>query len=301
MNYKFLVFLFLMGVFNLNAQIDNIELPDVDAKVGGLTIPHLDFYVTNTNEVIYNKDTIKVHEIKELLYQPIKYYGITSVYMPKHIHIFADKNVKYSLIDSVKTEISSTDSSKYIIYRSNFIQKNQYNVKGIKHKSPLSFYSFSPPEYLKTKKEIRERDSISKKDYELNPKLPPIRSLNEIPWKPVYSVERAVYGIQQKIIDEALENQIYKCYTVANNNLIENKTNNHIDINKEELKKLLLGLDVIFLRFDIDLTYESYINFIKTLQELKPNFVHNPNHAEVIELSSQIQELHKKFRIKLCN
>lgn len=301
MNYKFLVLLFLIGAFSLNAQNNNIELPDVDVKVGVLTIPHFDFYVTNKGEVIYNKDTIKVHEIKEYLYRPIKGYRVTSVYMNKYIHLFADKNLRYSLIDSIKTEISSTNSSKYIIYRSNFKRNAQRKVKGIKHKSPLSFYAFSPPEYLRTKKEIRERDSVSKREYELNPNLPPVSSLKEVSWKPAYSVERAVYSVQQKIIDEALENKSHKCYTVSNEWLIENKTNKLIDINEKELNKLLLSLDVVFLKFNNELTYESYINFIKILQDLKPNFVHNPNFAEIIELSNQIQGLHKKFKIKLCN
>uniref|UniRef100_UPI00404A547F hypothetical protein n=1 Tax=Gelidibacter sp. TaxID=2018083 RepID=UPI00404A547F len=298
---------FLIGIaiffsfLSTTAQVESIELPDVDMKIGVLALDHFDFYITKENVIIYNNDTIKVHQIKELLHQPTEDFGIeTMAYMNKTIHILADKNVKYKLIDSIKTEISSTNTSKYIIYRSNFEQKCSYNIKGIKHKSPLSFYSFSPAKFLKTDEEIRIQDSILKKRYELNPDLPPVPSFDDPSWIPVKSIERATYSIQQKIIDETLNNKTFNCYYVTNEGLkIGSK---QINLDKNNLEKILLINDVVFIKYTDDLIYSNYIKFIELLQELKPNFtVTNSNYAEVVELSYQIQELHKKAKIKLCD
>jgi biopolymer transport protein ExbD len=301
MKHYLIIVVMLFCFFNTTAQVKSIELPDVDVKVGVLTFPHFDFYVTKENVIIYNNDTIKIHQIKEFLHQPIKDYGMEfTAYMYKYIHILADKNVKYKLIDSIKTEISSTNSSKYIIYRSNFEQEKTSNIKGIKHKSPMSFYSFLPPEFLKTDEEIRIQDSISKEEYKLNPDLLPVPSFDDPSWIPVKSIERATYSIQQKIIDEVLNNKTFNCYYVTNEGLkIGSK---QINLDKNNLERILLINDVVFIKYTDDLIYSNYIKFAELLQELKPNFtITNANYAEVIELSYQIQELHKKAKIKLCD
>ena len=249
----------LVCFLNTSAQVESIELPDVDVKVGVLTFPHFDFYVTKENVIIYNNDTIKVHQIKELLHQPIKDYGMeTTAYMYKYIHILADKNVKYRLIDSIKTEISSTNSSKYIIYRSNFEKGKTYDIKGIKHKSPISFYSFSPPKFLKTDEEIRIQDSILKREYELNPYLPPVPSFDDPSWILVKSIERSTYSIQQKIIDEALNNKTFKCYSITNEGL--KAGSEQINLDKNNLEKILLTNDVVFIKYTDDLIYSNYIS-----------------------------------------
>src|SRR5690606_29015722 len=107
---------------------------------------------------------------------------------------------------------SCTNSSKYIIYRSNINLKNSRDIKGIKHKSPMSYYSFSPPEYLKTQRELKERDSIEKShanQLSVLPIMPDLPTENQ--WNPIVSVERAIYSLQQEIIDEALQGKSYQC------------------------------------------------------------------------------------------
>lgn len=293
--YLCLFFTFL----NVNAQ-DSISLPNVDVKIGLKYYSPFCVYVTNENKIIYKKDTISLYQIKERLYD----FSIAEIYAKKQIHLFVDKNVRYSLIDSIKTEISSTNSSKYIVYRSNRIYTNRRRnvAKGIKHKSSLSYYSFLPPEYLRTRQEIKERDSLSKKKRELNPNLPPPPSSNDNRWVQASpNIERATYGIQQNIIDEALSNKVFSCYSISNTGLIDD-AGKEINVSKEVLQEILKNNDAVFLKYESDLIYDNYIEFVKILQELKPNFKKNiHSYAEVIELSYQIQQLHKKAHIKLCN
>jgi len=310
---KNILLLIILSILNgkLNAQTQNIDLPEVDSEIGVIGYPYLDIYVTKEGRIIHDSDTINIYQLKERIYTPIKKSPFVAEYSKKQIHIFADKDVNYEVIDAIKTEVSATNSSKYIVYRSNFNKKkksdkkyvspfNRIEKKGIKHKSPMSYYSFMPPKYLKTKKEIRERDSINEAELKLFPDLAsmPSSKLNNSKWI-TYSTEEAIYSVQEEVINEALVDKKYKCYSISNEGFLDIELR-RIELNKTFLEKTLSNLDIVFLKYEKDLKYNNYIKFIEVLQELKPNFK-NDNYAEVIELSSQILALHKNYNIKICD
>ncbi|MGJ8591183.1 MAG: hypothetical protein ACSHXF_01470 [Aquaticitalea sp.] len=299
MKFSIVLFVsFILGL-SLSAQDNSINLPDINMKVGMIVEPNYDIYVTKNKHIIFEKDTVNLNEINKLLYQSIKGYGVATVaYMQKQIHLFADRDLEYRLIDDIKTEISSTNSSKYIIYRSSPNSNNGRGINGIKHKSPLSYFSVYPPEYIKTKKQIKTNDSIIKEQEYLISDFPEIPSSSDSNWKIHTSVERIIYSVQKEIIEGTLRDKIFECLTISNAGLIN--TEKKI-ITKSDLKKLLLKNDILFLKYNSDLTYGNYLNAITILQELKPNFGSNMNYAEVIELSYQIQKLHDEVGVVFCD
>lgn len=218
--------------------------------------------------------------------------------MQKQIHLLADKSVKYRLIDEIVTEIASTNSSRNIIFRSNSDSKKSRDVRGLKHKVPMSYYSFTPPKYLKTQKEIKEMERITDQQSEVMPNFPVVPDMESSKWIANVSVETAVYSLQKDLIHEALEAKRYECFFISNKGLLnaDNKV-----MTKDDIKNALLKNDIIFLKYDSELLYGNYINLIAVVKEMTSNYVRNSDTAEVIELSNQIQDLHKKVDIELCN
>lgn len=276
------------------SQIDSIQLPKVDMKIGTLVEPHFDFYVTKNGSILYEKDTIKIYEVKQVLYRPIRNYGLSMMHAKKYVHIFADERVNYSLIDSIKTEIASTNSSRYIIYRSNLDSKHRRNIKGIKHQSPISYFSYLPLEYIPVQDDSEAQEHLNE-DISDFPRVP---NKNSVEWKHQTSIETAVYSLQKDLLNDKLKSISYECLTMTNNGLFDKQ--NKL-ISKETLRELLAKNEAIFLSYASDLKYGKYISTIALLKELKPNFESLPNLAEIIEIFAQIQKLHKEVGIQLCD
>lgn len=264
-------------------------------------------YVTKDNVVLFENDTIKIHQIKEKLYEGNEKYGydISTTTAQSQVHLFIDKEAKYTIVDSIKTEIGSTNSLKHVIYRSNFKQNNFYDIKGIKYKIPKAFYTFLPPKYIYSKKErieLRERDSLNKieimKDSILS-QLPDVSNLNDYEWSST-TIEDAVYSIQQNIIDEQLSNKIFTCFLLTNEGYFINNEKIKYSLSQSEIEKLLTNNDILFIKFDKELIFDKYIKFIKIISILKPQFTQDNKLAEIIEISSQIDKLHKKAKIQIC-
>jgi biopolymer transport protein ExbD len=299
---KLLNYLLIFNVLTLSAQVESIELPDLgENKVSSFSWYNT-IYVTKTGVVLFDNDTIPIPKIAEKLFVNKKQDRTMEakvVYGPKAVHIFADKNLNYSLIDGIKTELSKTNRAKRLIYRSNFTD-NGHEMLGLKHDSPPSFFSIQIPEYRKTRKAQMKEDSIRKIELE---KFPDIGDMNDMldqakgNWIPVNTVETSVYGIQQDIIDEALANKSYKCYSISNNGL-EDYNRVYKDA---ELETVLEESDIVFLDYKDDLTYGNYLKFILELHKFIPNSGNKKVKTTVIELSNQIKTIHKMAEIKLCN
>lgn len=301
---KILVFLFCFFTTYVVGQENEITLPSVDVKLGSYGSPYFSIYIDKIGNVFFEKDKIDINEVSQRLYEGYHDsdypYGPSSL-MPYSVHIFADKEAKFSVIDSVRTEISKTSASKYLIYRSNLKQENTYDIKGIKIKSPMSFYRLSPPLIMITKKHKRELDSINKIEQSENPEIISLdKALNTLSMGLIASsIERAIYSIQQDVIDEALLSKKYKCINVTNQNIISDRSVYFNDI--EKMKNVVNENDIVFLDYDKNLKYGEYIHFIEKFQKINPNFKNSVYKANIIELSYQIQSLHKKAKIKLCN
>jgi hypothetical protein len=298
-----------MGCFCSNGQESRMELPDINENLGSLRYPYLSIRVIDSSKVTmsYNYakdlDTIPFSMIKDAVYLNLsddRYGLVSSLYMKTHIHLFADRNINYNIIDALKTELSATNKSRYIIYRSNMGNLKNSEIAGIKHKSPLGFLKLILPEYKKTKEETRTRDSLSRQQEKDFPHLAELsRSLenSSVEFESDYTLESVVYGLQQEIIDEYLLSKTYKCYKITNKGFKDSKKVYQLS----DLGSILRNYDVVLLSHNEDLIYENYLEFIKELHKYIPNFGNKKVKAEVVELSNQIKKIHKLANIELCN
>lgn len=270
----------------------NIELPETEQNnFSLLKFPFHSIYITKSNTIIFDKDTINLNNLKIRLlenYLNNEYHVSSTIKEHKNIHFFIDKNVKYDFLDKVFTEVSTSLSAPSVIFRSNF---NQNNIHGLKSKLPFSFYSFSAPEYLYTNEHIEKREKRK-----LNENFPSILNEN-IAWR-LKSVAKATYSIQQEIINEQLLNKKIECVTITNDGIEIDKKIILFE-NKNEWENLIKENDVIFIKFSNNLLFDNYIKYIK-LRSPNYNIINNSN-SELIELSTEILNLHKKANIKLCS
>ncbi|WP_299116095.1 hypothetical protein [uncultured Winogradskyella sp.] len=302
---KFIVFTFL--VFNLFcfSQNKKINLPQVIENLGSLSYPYFSVEVLDEDNIIFQKDTIPIKLLSNNIFlnsKMFKSYGLNSLYIKTYVHLFADENLNYNIIDEIKTQISRTNKSRYVIYRSNFDKQVKRGTRreGIKHKSPLSFFKLEIPEYRETLKQIKKKDSLRKLQEE---KFPDIAEMNRMlddakgNWKPIYQIETLVYGSQKDVIKEYLENKTTKCYRITNDGF---KSNLKV-YKRNEISDVLNKSEIIFLDYDEKLTYLNYLKFIKELHKSIPNFGQKNVDTEVVELSNEIKKIHRMTGVELCN
>ncbi|WP_445457851.1 biopolymer transporter ExbD [Flavobacterium sp. HNIBRBA15423] len=278
----------------------NINLPEIkESNFKVIALPFHSIYITKSNTIIFDKDTINLNNLKIRLlenYLNNPYDVSSTIKGNKSIHFFIDKNVKYEFLDKVFTEVSTSLNAPSVIFRSNFNDQNKTdNIHGLKSKLPQSFYNFSAPEYLYTNEYLEKKEKKHQED--LNKGFPPIPNESIVIWK-LKSVAKATYSIQQEIINEQLLNKKVECVTITNDGIEINKKIIPFD-NKNEWENLIKQNDVVFIKFNDNLFFDNYTKYVK-LRPANFNILNNSN-SELIELSTEILDIHKKANIKLCS
>lgn len=291
-----IIFTFCCFVNIIYSQ-NKINLPEnIENNFSLLDIPYHSIYLTKQNEIIFDNDTIELHNLKERLLEGYlnEDYSIASTFY-KNVHFFIDKEVKYDFYDKLFTEVSCVYDAPYVILRSNF-ESDIYKIKGVKKKLSKSFYSFKAPKFYFINAEIDEKEKQYIEDQKNGfPTIPDENDLSN--WK-LNSVEIAVYTIQQKIIDEQLKDKKISCIRITNQGILkEKKYYSFIDYKVWE--SLANDNNVIFITFDKNLSYENYFKY--SLSKPLSYEISNKNNIEFIELSTQILHLHKKANIKICD
>ena len=108
-----------------------------------------------------------------------------------------------------------------------------------------------------------------------------------------------LYTDQQEIIDEILADRRFSCIRITNHGIkIDKMILSFSEL--PEIEKLFLSNEVLLVNFDEDLVYENYFKMISILRdfERKNKNKHIPLFAEI---SSEIEEIHKKANVKICN
>jgi len=298
--YRILYFVTLFFISGFSyTQNYGINLPTIDNNhdlhYGSLQ----SLYITKDGTLIFEKDTLSFSELKYRLYvtpyikSPL---NSATIYASRYVQLFADADVPYKFVDSVKTEIAGVEGRNSIIYRTNFSEK--FNQKGIQYWLNTSFFKLKPKERLLTRKQLKKKDSLGKIEREYTSKFPDA----PYDWKAFkpYSVAEAIYSLQPRIIKDVLEDKSYQCIRITNNGL--NLNNNIIvKINKQNLESYLKKNTVLLIYTDKELLYKTYLKYLSTLHELIPyNSIKNKNYGIVIEVSNQMQWLHKISRVTLC-
>lgn len=272
---------------------NEIEFPEIDSKLKFLVIPYHSIFVNKNGEIFFGDDKIEIQEVKEKIYG--SYYnhnGYDDITMyPTEVHLFADKNVEYSIIDKIKTEIAQTNCTQKLIYRSNFEMKKQTEMYGLSHKLPNSYYKFLPPERILTKEEKVERRNNLKRDKQLGFPEPPSSNMDD--WN-IISSEVVIYTIQEPVIKEFFENKRAVIMKVGNDAFeVDDIKLSFIEV--DQLKSFFKNYDIIIFDFNTNIKYTEYIDFLKTIIPIEKSM----NQIQFVEYSSKIKLLHKKAKIDL--
>lgn len=296
--------LIILAVFfyflNATAQIESIELPHGEETILQKHFtPFFNIYVDKNNKVYFEEEPIEIGEIgKQLTYKIYQLPFEQRVYL--QIHLFADKNVSYKMVDKIKTEIAATYNHK-VVYKTNSIEDKDI-LKGVFWYNHFSFFKILPVEKQLTniEQEINKRlnDSITINNvikYGFvdipSPPEPPSDWINEFYYK--------LYSDQQEIIDEALNGKVHRCVTIKNDGIKTDLHSISLD-NYKIIEKLFTENDALIMNFDDDLNYSTYLETIRVFISIQKKYK-NEKIAFPFEVSSQLVNIHKKAKIKLCD
>ncbi|WP_299212662.1 biopolymer transporter ExbD [uncultured Dokdonia sp.] len=278
---------FCVSIFN--AQVKSIELPEGEQEVKITRVtPVLSFYIDKLENIYLEKERITLNNIALKLDQAIKTIPEQNR-LRTVIFLYIDKQTPYSTVDKLKTEIASLDVRK-IVYKMGSIEdkdflkgiywKNypKYNAKKMSEESTAEIPTFVPM-----------AKSISTK--KTPPSLPPLH------W--TYLLEKDMYSNQKQSIDKALSDRTISCITATNKGIVYNSELIRLEDN-EALLELFTSYNALFIDFDEDLSYDSYIETVKSFKEIYKLLERSKKKAFVVELSSQIKAIHNESKINFC-
>ena len=291
--YKILLCLLILSFPAFSQEKDELELPQIEASLRSFYFPFHSIFINKDNEIFFGDDKIEVYEVKERLYGPYyKHRNYDQITMnPTEVHLFADVNADYAIIDAVKTEIASTNTLKKVLYRSNFEMEKSSEMFGIKYKLPPSYYRFIPPEKILNSEEKRERIKAEKENRLLGmPDVPEPQS----PFWDITSAEKIIYTIQPLVIKEFFPEKKAAFLNVGKD-YFEFNSEKILFSEIEKLKTLLTNYDVVIINFQKGLKYSTYIKYLKTIIPVEDSLYP----IEIVEYSNDIKLIHQKAGIDL--
>lgn len=274
-----------------NAQVKSIELPEGEQEVKITRVtPVLSFYIDKFENIYLEKEPINLNDIGLKLDQAIKTIPEQNR-LRTVIFLYIDKQTPYSTVDKLKTEIASLEVRK-IVYKTGPIEDKDF-FKGVYWKNYPQYNAMKMSE--ESTVEIPTFTPISKssptKNIPLPPPPPPLH------W--TYLLEKDIYSNQKQVIDKALLDRKISCITATNKGILYNSELIQLE-NNEALLELFKSLNVLFLDFDKDLSYNSYIETLKSFKGIYKLLERSKKKAFLVELSSQIKTIHNESEIDFC-
>ena len=272
-------------------RISSIDLPDYDNEYRSVSTPYYPIFVTEKQEIILFADTIDVYALSWKIMHGIPNFNNGVIIPNIQAHLIIDKKVPYQFVDLVKTQVASTKVSKdYFYYRNSPEESITSRVKAIRNPNHLAFFNIRAEPVI-TKRYLRIRDSIRKINEASDLPIPP----KPIALNTITSVEKAIYTLQPDAIDEALENKKCICLELKRDGLYEGKVKK-VDIGDSKgLYGLYSGHDVVLLKFDKELIYQDYFNYLMMLDGNSEQL----QKVEIVELSQEIIAVHQSAKIVL--
>lgn len=286
---QLIALLFLISFTTTNAQIDKIELPQLEEEIKIKTaIATYSFYVTKKNAVFLEKKPIRIQDIsKELTYIRNK-LGI-EFRNKMIIFLYVDKNTPYATVDKIKIQLAMASCYK-IVYKTMSIEDKDL-LKGMYWRNHNSLFRIKQV-IQKTKKEEeaqkRLEDSIKALKVEHKSFVPP-------PPPPVlwyYDFWDRIYSTQKDVVNEIVEDKTTTCITITNEGISINSK--IISLDNDELIKVLSNYEVAFLYFSPDLKYKNYFFTILKLKKSLKKIL-------FCEMSSEVVDFYKKEGIEICS
>ena len=128
---------------------------------------------------------------------------------------------------------------------------------------------------------------------------PTLKAKHPFPYS--YNYEKVLYSVRRDVIEDKFSDVDYKCLKIGNNGLKDVNGNAISSLKFSEIETYLLKNRVLIAYTEEDLTYQNYLRLVEVLQKLAPlEESINGNYCNVVEISNQMKQLHKRFNIKLC-
>ena len=324
------MFLLVLVTF-LNAQEKILQLPKSNYAKEIRHNRKLSITINEKETIFLEKEKVSLNELRIKLFTakiPNNDYDYYSIYKKlNHIEIVADKSVSYSIIDAVKTEVASTGMTENVIYRTQ--SNGEVITEGIEYKLPKSFFLTTPQKQLYPRHILKRKDSLDKKNKVVKLRdlqfqvmdlqsqiradsiMPLIPEVNDPVWNnPTlkakfpfpysYNYEKVLYSVRRDVIEDKFSDVDYKCLTIGNNGLKDVNGSIISSLKFSEIEACLLKNRVLIIYTEQDLIYQNYLRLVEVLQKVAPlEESINGKYCNVVEISNQMKQLHKRFNIKL--
>lgn len=284
-----LIILFACAI--CSGQTSDLELPVYNGEYRSVSTPYYPIYILKSEEIILFNDTISPADLSKALYKGIPKYGSYFMIHQAQVHLIVDKDVAYETVDMVKSQIASTAASRlYFYYRASDEKRISSRVKAIRNPNHSSFFKLNIRDHMLTRSDLRRRDSIKKTIESELPVPPKPYQINTI-----RTIEQAIYSVQQNAIDEVLNAKNCISFTLKPDGLYLGAGNRMVLLEAEAIFDLFSKYDLVLLKFDKDLLYQDYFNYLIALEVIQDRL----NKVDIIELSKEITEIHKDTGIRL--
>lgn len=287
-----LLFILIVSFSTFSQNREATELPETETPLTGVTIPFHSIYINKNNEIFFEEDKVGIHEIKEKIYGPYRNhrnYDPIRIY-PSDVHLYADVNADYKIIDAVKTEIASTNQKK-IFYRSNLEMNNYSEMYGIKYRLPLSYYRFIPPDYLYSEQERMERMEAAEENERLG--MPDVPGPDSPLWV-ITSAEKIIYSIQDPVIREFFADKTVAFVNIGED-YFEYGSKKILFSEDKQIKEFFKDFDILIMNFQDGLKYKTYIHYLKTIISIEDSLFP----LQIVEYSEKIKSIHKQAGIDI--
>lgn len=293
------VFLILFLTANIcYSQKEKIKLPkgDREIKISKSRItPIVSIYIDKNETIFFENEKVTIEDISRL-FLLYKYSLNEEDKMFIKIFLYLDERISYEIVDRIKTRLANA-YGMHIIYKTNSIEDKNI-LKGIYFRCHPSIYRFKEIEKQITKKEAQENEKLLESiddnmSMSMIPPPPPIY------W--AYDIMYRIYSLEQNVINESLNDKNYQCANLSDNGIEFGAEIISLN-NKEEIKKILSDTDLIMLKFDSNLKYATYFEFLQTYKAIESaNQSENKSTAFIIELSSELLDAYRRKEINFCN
>lgn len=291
--YNF-IFLFFL-TFNIQSQTkQNLNLPSGNYKLeeNEFSQESIDIVIDENSDLYISDNKLNFYseiypELKKKIF--LNSRGINAV--TSEIHLFCDKNVKYRIVDRIKTEIIKTRKFD-IVYRTGD-SNNSFGIQNFinGYVSDLDYFDSIGKEDVIT---VLSSTNFQTKILDNNSNYEPNELKKRKKINLLIDFRKDFYILDLKKLE-----LFKKDFSFATLILLPENKFIFKDVEKENnlenIQKIMTKYDVLFLKFSEELLYDDYIEFIKNIELIKNNS-ELKNLAIIQEISQEIEERLKSIK-----
>jgi len=271
-------YLLILLIFQISYSQSKLNLPTSDYEIIYKSItPISNIYVYKNGDVFLEKEKRTILDLGRTLFETKNKFPIENQRYIQ-VHLLADKSTDFKIIDSIKSQISS--SRLHLYYRTNHLEDI---TKGINWKNHNSL------EYFK----------LQEKEDENNENLvffEAVRIKNPIELQ----INEDLYNLNLKKAKELIDKIKYANIRFLNKNEIRIKDTKVKIRDTQKILEIISNYDVLFIRFNNKMTYNNYISMITSIKDVfKILRKIESREIPIFEISYELEDELRKNNFKL--